>query len=73
MKQQYDYVWIATDGLIERHPCTRQDVTQALTHYRKRRSWFFGYDVAKYDRGIGIYDKDMNCLKFFIKREESHL
>jgi len=73
MKQQYDCVWIATDGLVERHPYRRQDVAQALTHYRKNRSLFDGYDVAKYDRGIAVFDKYMHCLKFFIKRHESHL
>ena len=73
MKQQYDCVWIATDGLVERHQYRRQDVAQAVLHYRKNKSWIDGYLVQKFDRGIGIYDKDMQCLKFFIKRHENHL
>jgi hypothetical protein len=73
MKQQYDCVWLATDGLVERHHYMRDDIARAVVHYRKNKSWIDGYLVSKVERGFGIYDKDMNCLKFFIKRNESHL
>ena len=73
MKQQYDCVWIATDGLVERHPYQRSEVAQTLRHFRANKSWIDGYLVLKYDRGIGVYDRNLHCLRFFIKRHENHL
>lgn len=73
MKQAYDLVWISFDGVVERHPYMREHVAQAIRHYRKNKSWIDGYLVLKQDRGIGIYDRDLNCLKFFLKTEESHI